>query len=227
MSTVGWGEVKEPQKAERKEIERLKFSNDKVTRIRLVGGVLPRYVYWVTTSEGKRVPIECLQFVREKEMFDNSLPDPVQEIPDEIYGASPNEKAQFAYVCNVIDRSDDDKVKLFDLKKTIYSQIFDLAQNNDYGNPADPDKGYILSIKREKTGPLPQNVKYTVTPGRSDDKLTEEDTKKDLYDLEVIFKRPTYDEQKEWLMKNTNYFASAGSEFTPDGEEESMEDLTS
>ena len=38
-------------------------------KIRMVGDVLPRYVYWLTTADGKRVPMECLGFDRDKEQF--------------------------------------------------------------------------------------------------------------------------------------------------------------
>jgi len=223
--TVGWGEAKAVQSNQRKEIERLKFVTGETTRVRLIGAVLPRYVYWITTSEGRKLPIECLKFDRSTGVFNENAKDPVDEIPDEIYGAGPNDKPQFAFVCNVIDR-EDNSVRLFDLKKTIYSQIVDLAQNPDFGNPADDKNGYILSIKKEKTGPQPQNVKYVVTPGRSNDPLTEDDLALELYDLEAIFKRQTYEEQKEWLMKNTNYFKLEGTEFSPESSEETMEDLT-
>ena len=40
-------------------------------KIRMVGDVLPRYVYWLTTADGKRVPMECLGFDRDKEQFTN------------------------------------------------------------------------------------------------------------------------------------------------------------
>mgnify|MGYP000391432020 CR=1 FL=1 len=39
--------------------------------VRLVGGVLPRYVYWVKGTNNKDIPIECLAFNRENEKFDN------------------------------------------------------------------------------------------------------------------------------------------------------------
>ena len=35
------------------------------------------------------------------------------------------------------------KIKLFDLRATIYSQIVDYASNPEYGNPADAEKGYV------------------------------------------------------------------------------------
>ena len=106
------------------------------------------------------------------------------------------------------------QIKLFDLRSTIYSQIVDYAANPEYGNPADAESGYDLTIKKEKTGPLPQNVKYTTIPARASTALTEDETKLELFDLSRIYKRQTYDEQKEWLMQNTAFFAGdVGDEF--------------
>ena len=110
----------------------------------------------------------------------------VEEIDDAIYA----DKPQFSYVCNVIDRADG-QIKLFDLRSTIYSQIVDYATNPDYGNPSDDDSGYDLTIKKEKTGPLPQNVKYTCIPARNNAALTEAEKGLELFDLSKIYKRQT------------------------------------
>jgi len=178
---------------------------------------MPRYVYWVVTNEGKKYPLECLSFDRETEQF-NSSRDPIKELPDHIY----SEKPQFAYICNVIDRKDG-KPKLLDLKTTIYKQLVDYAMNPDYGSPADSDNGYDITIKREKTGPQPQNVKYTVMPSRNTIPLTATEKEMELFSLDTIFKRQTYEEQKEWLLKNTSYFVEevAGDLNSTEG----MEDL--
>jgi hypothetical protein len=213
--TKTWGETSGPPKSERREVDRIRIENS--VTIRLTGPLLPRYVYWVTTTEGRKMPQDCLQFIREEEKFDPTAKDPFSEIPPEIF----KDKAQFAYVCNVIDRSAK-KVKLFDLKRTIFSQIAQYAQNPEYGDPADDVQGYDLTITKEKTGPLPQNVKYTVVPARSNSPLTEEEKEMDLYDLGAMFKRPTYEEQKEWLIQNTTYFAGSDHATSP---KESAEDL--
>lgn len=211
---VAWDKAKGKQNnnggGERREIKRLALGIGD-TRIRLVGNLMPRYVYWIVTKEGRKMPVECLQFNRETESFDNSAPDPIKEIDEEIY----NEKASFAYVCNVIDRADGEN-KLMDLRSTIYQQIVDYATNPDYGNPADIESGYDLTIKKEKTGPLPQNVKYTIIPARNNSPLTEAEKSMELYNLDNIFKRPDYDTQKQWLMENTTYYAGDTSdEFRP------------
>ena len=145
---VAWDQAKGKQSSgsnQRREIERLTLGVGD-TKVRLVGDVMPRYCYWVVTKEGKKMPIECLQFNRETESFDNSAQDPFKEIDEAIY----SDKPQFSYVCNVIDRADG-KIKLFDLRATIYSQIVDYATNPDYGNPADGGNGYDITIKKEKT----------------------------------------------------------------------------
>lgn len=217
---VSWGDSKGPVGGgSSKDIERLKI--DKEVKIRLVGKVEPRYVYWVTTTEGKKHPVECLQFNRETESFNESSRDPIAELPDTIYGGGQNEKAQFSYICNVIDRADG-KIKLFDLRRTIYTQIIEFARNPDFGNPADEVTGYDITVKKEKTGPLPQNVKYVCMPGRNNTPLTNEEKELELFDLEKLYKRHTYEEIKQWLVQNTTYYAGVeGSEFAP----ETVEDL--
>jgi hypothetical protein len=196
-----WTQLKKPPSGggDRTEIIRLKMDKDNM-KIRLVGYALPRYVRWVVTNEGKKHPLECLSFSRESEEFTKAR-DPFNEIPEDIY----SEKPQFAYVTNVIDRTDG-KIKLFDLKTTIFKQLVELASDKDYGSPADPENGYDITIIREKTGPLPQNVKYNIRPGRSTTPLTPAEQELELYNLDSIYKRPTYEEQKEWLLKNTSYF---------------------
>ena len=36
---------------------------------RLVGDILPRYVYWIKGENGKNIPMECLAFDRDTETF--------------------------------------------------------------------------------------------------------------------------------------------------------------
>ena len=203
---------------QRKEIERLSLGIGD-TKVRLIGDVMPRYCYWVTTNEGKKMPVECLEFRRETESFNSSAENPFKEIDDAIFA----DKPQFSYVCNVIDRSDG-KIKLFDLRSTIYSQIVAYATNPDYGNPADPEDGYDITVKKEKTGPLPQNVKYTCIPARNNSPLSDAEKELELFELDRIYKRQSYEDQKEWLLQNTSYFAGdVGDEFK--ATDEGVDDL--
>lgn len=210
---VAWEKAKGKQTSgnqQKRDIERVSLGLGD-TKIRLIGDVMPRYCYWVVTKDGKKMPVECLQFDRDTETFNASIRDPFKEMDTDVYA----EKPQFAYVCNVIDRKDN-KVKLLDLRSTIYAQIVDYATNPEYGSPADSETGYDLTLKKEKTGPLPQNVKYTVIPARSSKALSPEEREMELFDLSKIFKRQTYDEQKQWLLENTTLFAGdVSDEFKP------------
>ena len=45
---------------------------------------------------------------------------------------------------------------------------------------------------------------------------SDEEKELELFDLSKIYKRQTYDEQKEWLLQNTSYFAGdVSDEFKP------------
>lgn len=50
-------------------------------------------------------------------------------------------------------------------------------------------------------------MKYTIIPARASKPLTEAEQQAELYELDKIFKRQTYDEQKQWLLENTMLFA--------------------
>lgn len=209
MTQTSWTTVKAPVSGT-KDIVRMDWKTRTEFKGRFTGAVLPRYVYWITTKEGKKRSIECLSFNRETQAFDPNLQDPMKEVPPELYGADPKEKPSFAYVAQAIDRSSGVLTLHDPLKKQVYDEIVALAQNPEYGDPSDPIKGYDVTITKIKTGPLPQNVKYKVTAARASSALTEDEQKLDKYDLDKLFKRPTYEEQKKWLLENTTYFLLQG-----------------
>lgn len=120
--------------------------------LRMVGGILPRYVYWLKGTNGKDIPVESLSFDREEERFTNIVNDHVQE-------NFPDKKCSWAYSINCIDPTDG-KVKVFNLKKKLYEQIMTAAE--DLGDPTDPVTGWDIVFKKAKTGPLPFNVEYTL-----------------------------------------------------------------
>ena len=99
---VTWDKAKgKSTTGQRREIQRLTM-NIGDNKLRLIGDVLPRYCYWITTTEGRKMPVECLEFSRETESFDNKAPNPFKDIDEAIF----SDKPQFSYVCNVIDRAD-------------------------------------------------------------------------------------------------------------------------
>ena len=69
-------------KAQSNKVESYEYKDGENT-VRLVGGVLPRYIYWLKGTNNKDIPVECLAFSREKEKFDNVEKDHVNEyFPD-------------------------------------------------------------------------------------------------------------------------------------------------
>lgn len=120
--------------------------------LRMVGGVLPRYVYWVKGTNNKDIPLECLAFDREKEKFTNAETDHVQKYFPEL-------KCGWAYAVNCIDPADG-KVKVWNLKKKLFQQIVEAADT--FGDPTDPVTGWDIIFKKKKTGPLAFNVEYTL-----------------------------------------------------------------
>ncbi len=133
--------------------ESYKYKDDENT-VRLVGGVLPRYVYWLKGTNNKDIPAECLSFDRDKEKFTNTE---VDHVPTYFPGI----KCQWAYAVNCIDPSDG-KVKVLNLKKKLFQQIIDAA-GDGLGDPTDPDTGWDVVFKKKKTGALAFNVEYTLS----------------------------------------------------------------
>ena len=180
-------------KAVKKSVESYTYKDGDNT-LRLVGGVLPRYVYWVKGTNNKDIPLECLAFDREKEKFTNTEVDHVPSF-------FPDKKCSWAYSINCIDPSDG-KVKALNLKKKLFEQILTAAE--DLGDPTDLDSGWDVVFKRVKTGPLPFNVEYTLSVLKCKKrKLSAEEraVAEKAEDIDSKFIRPTADEIKAALEK--------------------------
>jgi len=136
-------------KAQSNKVDAFEYK-DGENSVRLIGGILPRYIYWLKGTNNKDIPIECLAFSREKEKFDNLEKDHVQEF-------YPEAKCAWSYSINCIDPKDG-KVKALNLKKKLFEQI--MAAAEDLGDPTDFDTGWDVVFKRTKTGPLAFNVEY-------------------------------------------------------------------
>lgn len=138
-------------KAIKNSVETFEYKDGDNT-VRLFGGVLPRYIYWLKGTNGKDIPVECLAFSREEERFNN-------EEVDHVPAFFPDVKCSWSYAINCIDPKDG-KEKVLLLKKKLFEQILTAAE--DLGDPTDPDTGWDVVFKRVKTGPLPFNVEYTL-----------------------------------------------------------------
>lgn len=202
-------------KAQSNKVESFEYKDGENT-VRLIGGILPRYVYWLKGSNNKDIPVECLAFSREKEKFDNLEKDHVQEF-------FPDAKCSWSYSINCIDPKDG-KAKVLNLKKKLFEQIMTAAE--DLGDPTDYDSGWDVVFKRVKTGPLAFNVEYQLQVLRckprklSDAERAVADNEKSI---DEKYNRPTEAEVLALLEKITS--GSDGEETQSDAEKEAVKDL--
>ena len=159
-------------------------------KMRVVGDILARYVYWIKGENAKNIPMECLSFDRNSERFNNVEKDWVREY-------YPDLKCGWSYATQCIEGG---KVKVVNLKKKLWEQIITAAE--DLGDPTDPDTGWDICFKRVKTGPLPYNVEYQLQALKCKPRpLTDEERAlvADLKSMDDVMSRPTPDAQKELL----------------------------
>ena len=184
-------------------------------KIRMVGDVLPRYVYWLTTADGKRVPMECLGFDRDKEQFTNIEKDWVRHY-------FPDLKCSWAYAVQCVDK--DNKVKVLNLKKKLFESVMVAAE--DLGDPTDIETGWALCFKKQKTGPLPFNVEYTLQVLKcKPEPLNAEQLEAiaELPNIDDVISRPTSELQKEFI--ESRVLENTGKTSIPDEVAEEVSEL--
>ena len=159
-------------------------------KMRIVGDILARYVYWIKGEYEKNIPMECLSFDRNSERFNNVEKDWVREY-------YPDLKCGWSYATQCIDNG---QVKVVNLKKKLWEQIITAAE--DLGDPTNPETGWDICFKRVKTGPLPYNVEYQLQALKCKPRALTEDELSllgDLKSMDDVMPRPTPDAQKELL----------------------------
>jgi len=159
-------------------------------KVRLVGDICSRYVYWLKGENDKNIPMECLSYDREKETFNNLEKDWVREY-------YPDQKCTWSYAIQCIHNGE---VQVFNLKKKLWEQIRVAAE--DLGDPTDFETGWDIHFKRVKTGPMAYNVEYQLQPLKSKPRpLTdsEKELVSNLKSMDEVLPRPTPDAQKELL----------------------------
>ncbi len=164
-------------------------------KMRIVGDILARYVYWIQGENGKNIPLECLSFDRNTEKFNNLETDWVRQY-------YPDLKCGWSYATQCIDNG---AVKVVNLKKKLWEQIITAAE--DLGDPTNVETGWDICFKRVKTGPLPYNVEYQLQALKCKPRaLTESEleTISDLRSMDDVMPRPTPDAQKELLDRVRN-----------------------
>ena len=165
-----------------------------VNKFRMVGEILPRYCYWKKLGDHS-IPVECLSFDRQKERFTNVTKDWFKH-----YFA--DQKCVWSYVIQVIDL-EDGKLKLMGLKKKLFDQVLDLA--NDLGDPTDPKTGWDVIVEKKKTGSHMFNVEYKL---KERDIKARELTEDELVEfakvkaIDELIPRQDAEEQKAFIESN-------------------------
>lgn len=163
-------------------------------RIRIYGGVLARYIYWIPNKDGVKSPVECLAFNRETQEFDNAEKDWVKEY-------FPDAKPEWAFASVCVDTLDNDNVvRIFNHKRKLFGVIVDMAE--DLGDPSDVKTGWDVVFSRDKTGPKVYNVEYTVKQLRCKPReLTEDESAafEAAPSIDEILRRPTPEDIKKYL----------------------------
>ena len=181
--------------AQKSKIDQYVYKNgDNV--VRMVGQLLPRYVYWVKGENGKNIPMECLAFDRGTETFNNMEKDHVREFFPEI-------KCGWAYAIQCIDPSDG-QVKVLNLKKKLMEQIMVAAE--DLGDPTDVETGWDVHFQRVKTGPMAFNVEYRLQALKCKNRPlneAEQEAIAEIRSMDDVLPRPTADAQLELLQRIT------------------------
>ena len=186
--------------------------------IRIFGEVVPRYVYWLKGKNGKDIPVECLGFDREKERFTNIETDWVRHYFPEL-------KCSWAYVVQGYSLADKKPV-VINLKKKLFEQILNAAE--DLGDPTDPDAGWDVVFKRQKTGALAFNVEYTLQVLRCKPrKLTDEEREiiAQATPIDEMVPRMTAEEQKKFIEEQILGNDSGSDDLPPEAAAEGLEDL--
>lgn len=195
--SLGFGNVK--GSGGREKAPQYEYKNGE-NGVRLFGPILARYVYWLKSQDGKKsFPVECLDFNRETETFDKAETNYVNDF-------FPDAKASWAYSMMCIPEGGDE-AQVFNFKKKLFGQI--MANVAELGDPADLENGWTLWFTKEKTGPLPINVEYTLKTLKSDKSrgpVTEKQREiiENAKSITEIIPRATPEDQKKFLERLKN-----------------------
>jgi hypothetical protein len=182
--------------AQKEKVESYVYTGKENHHVRLVGDLLPRYLYWIKGENNKNLPLECLAFDRNTETFNNKETDHVPAY-------YPDLKCAWSYAIQCIDYSNDEPtIKIFNLKRKLFDQI--MTASEDLGDPTDPTTGWDVYFKRLKTGPQVFNVEYQLQalkckPRALDD--NEQALIAELKSMDDVLPRPTADAQLELLKR--------------------------
>lgn len=162
------------------------------------------YTYWVKGQNGKDLPFEALEFSREDEKFDNSVPSPVREAGILNHEGKPL-NCQWSYKCLVINQATN-QVEVLQLKKGILQTIISVARDMEI-DPSDVDTGTWFTVERKKTGPKAFNVEYNVRQLKCKSEPLSDEFKQmaaDSKTIDEMLPRESYADQAKRLDRHLN-----------------------
>lgn len=204
-------------KAQKSSVDAYAYQDGENT-VRMFGGILPRYVYWVKGTNNKSIPIECLAFNRDKEKFDNLETDWVSSY-------FPDLKCSWAYSINCIDPKDG-KAKALNLKKKLFAQIMSAAEDLE-ADPTDPVNGWDIVFKKVKTGSNTFDVEYTLSVLKCKKRPVTPEEQAVIDNepsIDTKYPRPSPEEIKAFLERLKNN-GDEDEETTSQAEKEAVNDL--
>lgn len=188
--------------AKKSEVTYMKLADGPNTFRILPNSVLPSYTYWIQGANGKELPFEALQFDRDSERFDNSVPCPVRDLEIKDNAGKPI-TCKWSYKCLVINKATG-KIEVLQLKKGMLKEIIDVGSQLDIAVD-DPQTGTWLTVVRTKTGPKAFNVEYTLQQLRCKSEPLDQvnmELAESAKSIDEMFPKETYDKQLERLQKH-------------------------
>lgn len=157
MATKSWGSTE--GKAKSNKFDYMSMSKNGSYNVRIISGVLARYVYWLENKAlNTTATFDVFNFDREREVFDSSLPDPIREMKITQFNKWSKKEEQVKssknYLCWVIDRDDNDTLKLMTVKNSLFDSIKSLMRQlgkNGLNSPSDIDLVITKSGERMTT----------------------------------------------------------------------------
>lgn len=196
--------------AKKNSLDYIKFGEGE-NRIRFVGDLLARYCYWKQLKD-YNIPVECLAFNREKEMFDNLEKDWFKHyFPKHLSGTNIGKPIYpvWSYAIQAIDLKDG-KLKMCGLKKKLFEQILEHAatlaedmEGVDMVDPTNMDLGFDIVFNKKKTGQHAFNVEYNLNQLKSKIRALTDAEKAEVEEhikpIDELIPRQTSDEQKAFI----------------------------
>jgi len=105
-------------------------------------------------------------------------------------------KPNMRIFCNVLNRLDGNALKILPTGNMVFKQILSYLGDTEWGDLTDPEKGRDIVIEKTRTGSDVMDIEYSVRPKPNSSPVGVDYSTLELFDLEEIPDRLSYEEQK-------------------------------